>query len=99
MGNDVSGAVKLRYAARCARCGAALPAGAEAVWDKDARQATCIECRAEVPSEPAQASAPQRAGAGTRRVICLRYAGACGMCGKTLAAGTDARWEKATNTA
>jgi nuclease-like protein len=36
--------IKLRYAGKCAACGAALPAGIAARWDRTARTATCVIC-------------------------------------------------------
>lgn len=34
----------LRYPADCSLCGGALPRGAEAWWDRETRQATCLVC-------------------------------------------------------
>jgi hypothetical protein len=63
------GAIRLRYAATCGTCGAELPAGSKAVWDRVARAATCLNCltkRAEPPSKPPQIDRGE-AGASTAR--------------------------------
>lgn len=45
--------IRLRYAARCARCGADLPPKSEAHWDKEARQAICRSCiETAAPDDP-----------------------------------------------
>jgi hypothetical protein len=36
--------IRLRYAATCVVCGAALPPRTEAFWDKSRRAATCLSC-------------------------------------------------------
>jgi len=38
--------IHLRYAAVCSECGRELVPGTEAVWDRAARTATCVECTA-----------------------------------------------------
>ena len=41
--------IRLRYAGSCAVCAQALPAGARAWWDAEARSTTCLACRTEAP--------------------------------------------------
>jgi hypothetical protein len=36
--------IRLRYKGKCAICGAELPPRTEAVWDREAKKATCIGC-------------------------------------------------------
>src|ERR1035437_3533109 len=46
--------MRLRYKAICSACGAELPPGTEAVWDRAAKKATCLGC-----SESGETSAGQ----------------------------------------
>jgi len=43
---DAPRTIKLRYAATCTACGVAMPAGAQAVWNKAAGGAFCQSCGA-----------------------------------------------------
>ena len=44
--------IRLRYPARCLGCDAELEAGSEAVWDRQAKTATCCQCSSGVDSTP-----------------------------------------------
>lgn len=54
--------MKLRYAGSCRLCGAALPAGADAVYELGLKTVRCIECRVSTGTPDAGA-----AGASARR--------------------------------
>ena len=47
--DEATRTMRLRYAGKCAGCGAALPAGATARYDRTSRTATCVVC----PNAPA----------------------------------------------
>jgi hypothetical protein len=69
------GPIRLRYAATCATCGAELPAGSKAIWDRAARAATCSSCltpKVEPPSEPRHLERGE-AGASTAREYKRRH--------------------------
>lgn len=66
--------ITLRYPSTCTVCGAELPRGSRAVWDRGAKSATCLGC-ATPADEPEPEPAPQDepldggvAGASARRV-------------------------------
>lgn len=44
--------IRLRYAGTCGPCGATLPVGTEAVWDKAARAASCVTCPGPSTAQP-----------------------------------------------
>lgn len=44
--------IPLRYAGTCSACGGAMPVGARAWWDADARTTTCLRCRPLPDAEP-----------------------------------------------
>jgi hypothetical protein len=67
--------IRLRYAATCATCGAALPPGSRAAWDRAAKRATCEAClrtpsvKVDAPASevPLATSGPAGAGGSARR--------------------------------
>lgn len=66
--------MRLRYKATCSVCGAELPPGAEAVWDRASKKATCLACTelSETKAEEVQVAEPAlldrgQAGASARR--------------------------------
>lgn len=65
--------MRLRYAGVCHLCGAALPQGEVAVYERAARRVRCVSCPASVAEAPDAASAPPEdlasgtAGASARR--------------------------------
>lgn len=44
--------IRLRYPATCSRCGADLPPGSTAYWDRSLRSATCLPCDLAAPADP-----------------------------------------------
>jgi len=74
---DVGGdkRMRLRYAGTCRACGADLPAGTRAIYERTRRTVRCLECRpaapaADVPAPPTEAvgaDASGSAGASARR--------------------------------
>lgn len=46
--------MRLRYKATCSACGSELPPGTEAIWDREAKKATCLGCTGsgETTNEP-----------------------------------------------
>lgn len=68
--------MRLRYAGTCRECGADLPAGTKAVYERSRRAVRCLECpaeaglTAEVPAGTTQSAVPEPtgpAGASARR--------------------------------
>ncbi|GAA3627599.1 hypothetical protein GCM10022200_07580 [Microbacterium awajiense] len=53
--------IRLRYAGTCRPCGEPLPAGGEAIYERNAKTVRCVECR--MPAEPQ----PDVAGGSARR--------------------------------
>jgi len=52
-------AMRLRYAGKCRACGAALPAGVTAVYDRSAKQVSCVDCPPTlVEAAPGEAAPP-----------------------------------------
>ncbi len=43
--------MRLRYAGTCTRCGASLPAGTTADYDRASRTVACVTCSSRVNSE------------------------------------------------
>ncbi len=106
MADEAIGTMKLRYAGKCAECGAALPAGATARYDKGSRKTTCVECPTstppvaqDAPTAAVPAQTPAAPAISRRKVIKLRFAGTCGTCGATLPAKAEALYDQATKTA
>lgn len=52
--------MRLRYKATCSACGSELPPGTEAIWDREAKKATCLGCigSGETSNEPSIAIEP-----------------------------------------
>ncbi len=59
--------VKLRRADACVACARALPAGAQAWWDKAARTVTCPDCQEEEPGSVDDASVEAGVAGGSAR--------------------------------
>ena len=58
--------MRLRYAGTCRLCGRALPAGADAVYERDRRTVRCLECAVDEQPAPERLE-PGTAGASARR--------------------------------
>jgi hypothetical protein len=58
--------IRLRYKARCSVCGAELPPRTEAIWDREAKTATCVGCvePSETKAEVVPADGPKRLNRG-----------------------------------
>jgi hypothetical protein len=75
---ETASAIRLRYPAACSACGASMPPGTVARWDKTAKQAEHVSCPAPdpptAPTEPVVAPAPPDAGiaGGSARKIADR---------------------------
>lgn len=59
--------LRLRYPAECASCGILLTRGAEALWDRATKQATCLACAPEGTETTAGAAGASAAAEGERR--------------------------------
>jgi hypothetical protein len=66
--------MKLRYAGACRACGAALPAGTNAIYESETKTVRCLECVTEAkspdPEPPCEGSSPtatSAAGSSARR--------------------------------
>ncbi|MGO4785099.1 nuclease-related domain-containing protein [Cryobacterium sp. W22_MBD10_FK3] len=50
--------MRLRYAARCRACGSAIPAGTVAVYERESKTVTCVECPAHSTQAAPVAASP-----------------------------------------
>ena len=50
--------LRLRYPATCSSCGSELTKGTQASWNREAKTATCMSCREQVPEAETASAAP-----------------------------------------
>src|SRR3954452_5399840 len=66
-GSNGARRLRLRYSAVCARCGLSLSPGAEAFWDRAAKEAVCLACAPGEAEQPTGTPGASAALEGTRR--------------------------------
>lgn len=86
--------MRLRYAGSCADCGTKIAKGEWADYDPAARAVHCVDHGdASEPPDGGASSAPDTADE-LPRLLKVRYAGSCTLCGADLPKGADAFWVK-----